>query len=355
MTDLNWKTGFEIELLAPRGFSRFDLADAVAHKSGGKAERSFYHLPERDNTSDTLVLGYNAYDAKGDLVARFVDDLAIQEDLDQTATATDGWYRIISNDIRLLDLIVEQCNPNDTIEDVLKPIARLYGVELQHEKPDTWKVIDKMDKQIAHVISIPGERERPCEIISAPITENHLEKVETLVGTARSWGFSVPEEAQVHVHFDATDLRDPVVFAKLVNALKHHGEALRQLMGTNTKSDRIGLIPSWLYNITRKPAFQILGWDEACEKIKSEQLTKNSDYNFINLVHNTPGKNTFEVRIFPGTMDAEAIIKQAALFEGIIRWCVETPYDAQPARRLNVLIDALPISDDLKKFWKEKL
>src|SRR5688572_31097924 len=99
--------GFEIELLAPVGRSRKDLAVALAEDVGGEIRRCFYPQSEPSLVPNTpvfhnLVLGYDAYDREGRRYARCVDDLTLQADLDRNAAAKDGWYRIVSDDSRLL-------------------------------------------------------------------------------------------------------------------------------------------------------------------------------------------------------------------------------------------------------------
>ena len=87
--DVQWRVGFEIELLAPRGASRRDLAEALAGLVGGKVQRIFYPQSELSQVPgmqafENLTLGFDALDDEGELVARCVDDVTILEDLDRT-------------------------------------------------------------------------------------------------------------------------------------------------------------------------------------------------------------------------------------------------------------------------------
>ena len=86
--------GFEIELLAPVGRSRKDLAVALAEDVGGEIRRCFYPQSEPSLVPNTpvfhnLVLGYDTYDREGRRYARCVDDLTLQADLDRNAAAKD--------------------------------------------------------------------------------------------------------------------------------------------------------------------------------------------------------------------------------------------------------------------------
>ena len=63
MTGTIWKTGFEIELLAPRGKTRADLAHALAEKHGGAVKRVFYPQSEPSlapgvQVFENLILGF---------------------------------------------------------------------------------------------------------------------------------------------------------------------------------------------------------------------------------------------------------------------------------------------------------
>ena len=111
---INWKIGFEVELLAPIGKSRKDLALVIAKDCQGAVETVFYPQSELSKAPgipvfENLVLGFEIRDGNGSPVALCVDDLTIQSDLDFHATSKKGWYRIISDDARLLELVTIHC------------------------------------------------------------------------------------------------------------------------------------------------------------------------------------------------------------------------------------------------------
>lgn len=357
MTEVKWKTGFEIELLAPKGKKRLDLAKAIAEKHGGHVKRIFYPQSEPSAVPGTpvfenLVLGFDVINAEGNLVARLVDDITIQADLDREAPGLDGWYRILSDDIRLLRLVMAQCNPDSDLREVLEPVAALFGTELNRDDSDVVRLTDNMNMPVALAASLPGERERPCEIITPPYLDHHHERLDELLSMAASLGFTVPKEAAVHIHFDGTELCDVAVFTRLVTVLKLHGKALRKLVGTNPNCVRLGPIPAWLFRIVKDKSVQSLSWEEFSSELRERELTKYCDFNFMNFVYGLPGKSTFEVRIFPGSGDALEIIEEAALFEGILNWCVETKGAGQPARKIGQFIEELPLAEEVKRKWQ---
>ena len=139
MIELNWKIGFEIELLAPKGLSRQSLALAIAHQQGGIVRPFFHPQSEPSKVPENplfynLTLGFEAIDKKGKVIARCVDDLTLQDDLKKTTPPLPGWYRIVSDDLRLLQLIKQQANPTDTRSEVLNPIGQLFGTEVEAGK-----------------------------------------------------------------------------------------------------------------------------------------------------------------------------------------------------------------------------
>ena len=105
MSFLNWKIGFEIELMAPRGLSRQDLAESIASANDAGVRRVFHPQSELSQVPGTpvfhnLTLGFEVIDRQGNAIARCVDDLTLINDLDKTHEPQPGWYRIVSDDTR---------------------------------------------------------------------------------------------------------------------------------------------------------------------------------------------------------------------------------------------------------------
>ncbi len=332
--NLRWKAGFEVEMLAPRGRSRRDLAEALAAEAGGRVARVFHAQSEPSKVPglpvfENLTLAFDALDASGAQVARCADDLTLNADLDRAAPPLPGWYRIVSDDARFLRLLARHCDPEAPLERVLEPAARLFGVEPVSDGEGMVRLADEMGQSIAIAASLPSERERPCELITPPLEADHEAALGRMLETAAGLGFTVPLEAAVHVHFDAAPLRDAAVLARLVRLLDRHGAALRERVGTNSNCLRLAPISGEIVATVSAPGFEALSWDEVQARFAEVGLTKYCDFNLMNFLRDIPGKPTFEVRILPGSMDAAEILAGAALFEGILRWCVEgRPADA---------------------------
>jgi hypothetical protein len=363
MVELNWKIGVEIELVAPKRFNRRDLALEIAQQHDGIV-RPFFH-PQSEPSKvpgkplfQNLTLGFEVIDSQnGAMIAQCVDDLTLQDDFDKSHPPQPGWYRIVSDEGRLLRLIMQQANPEAPLSEVLVPIAHLFGTEPKTGQGDMVRVADDTGASIAIAAPLPGERERPCELITPPIDSHHLDYLESLLAIARSMGFTVPNEGAIHIHFDAEPLQSTPVLVNLMRLLWHFGTDLRHKVGTNTRCRRLGKWHQELYQFVQKPYFIHLPWEEAKERLAKFEITKYCDFNIKNLIHPTPAKHTFEVRIFPVWLHGQPIIEAAALFEAILRWAMDfkenTPIKNIPPD-IKTLLHDLPLSQELRQIWQKK-
>jgi Putative amidoligase enzyme len=320
-----WKIGVEIELLAPVGSSRKDLALAIADHYGANVRRFFHPQGEPSKVPgkavfENLTLGFAVEADDGRMLAQCVDDLTLQEELNREHKPQPGWYRIVSDDGRLLRLVMRHADANDTLDRVLAPIADIFGVTVHAGAGGMFRVTDEAGASIAIVAPLPGERERPCELITPPIESDHLERLETLLGLARSLHFGIPAEGATHIHFDATPLCSAPTVANLVRFLSVHGEQLKSVLSTNPRCRRLGGWPPVLLELVSSPAFVGLAWEDARLQLAQLKLSKYCDFNLRNLIHNTADKHTFEVRILPVSLDGNEIIQAANLFAAILNW-----------------------------------
>jgi hypothetical protein len=362
MSELNWKIGFEIELMAPKGLSRKDLAEAIAQQHNGFVHRIFHPQSEPSHVPGTplfhnLTLGFEVIDSADNLIARCVDDLTLQNDLDKTQPSQPGWYRIVSDDTRLLQLVVCQANPEATSGEVLKPIADLFATQLEAGPGGMMRVADHTGNPIAIAAPLPGERERPCELITPPIDSNHFQRLELLLNQARSLGFTIPCEGATHFHFDAVKLCSPRVFANLVNILWTYGEILPKLVGTNPNCRRLGIWDEELLILVNEPDFCEMSWSDVQALLAKLELTKYCDFNLKNLIHQIPDKFTFEARIFPSWLHPEPLIAAAALMEAILNYAISSDKISPTAplawklASVQNLLQTLPIAEDFRQVW----
>ena len=342
---LDWKTGFEIELMAPPGRSRRDLAEATAARIGGSVERFFHPQSEPSAVEgrpvfENLTPGFRVRDGAGAWVASFVDDLTLQRDLDRERAPVAGW-RIVADDGRLLRLVERHCDPDAEGDRTLEPLAALFGTEAQRHEAGMVRVVDERGRSVAIDAPLPGERERPCEIVTAPIEADHAAVLEGLLGDARSLGFTVPAEGATHVHFDGGPLCSARAIAGLVEVWTRHGEALKRLVGVNPRCVRLGDWPAGLAELTASEGFQAMDWVQARAALGGVGLTKYCDLNLANLLTGRTEKHTVEVRVLPAVRDTPPLMEAAALFEGVLGWCRDRESgEAAPRSLVDLLIQS---------------
>lgn len=356
---IRWKTGFEIELMMPPGRTRADLAGRVARRHGGAIERFFHPQSEPSKVPgrpsfENLTLGFRAKDRAGLAIASFVDDLTLQAGLDKAAAPRAGWYRIVSDDGRLLRLVMRHGDAEAEMDGALDPLAKLFGTELERHDGGMIRVVDERKISVALGAPLPGERERPCEIVTAPIECGHGEALSALLEDAAAEGCRVPLESATHIHFDAGPLTDPRAMSALVALLWRHGDALKRMVGANPHCVRLGRWPEALPELTATAGFRAMGWPEARAALMSAGLTKYCDYNLVNIATENAGKHTFEVRVLPTTMDVSQILLAAALFEGILRWCCAAMGDVVLPNSLGGLVASLALAPEVESYWLGK-
>ncbi|MEL6927882.1 MAG: amidoligase family protein [Cyanobacteria bacterium J06600_6] len=359
---LDWQIGIEIELIAPPGLSRSTLAKQLCPKNG-RVERFFHLQSELSQVSttpvfDNLTPGFAVFDDSGKLIAKCVDDITLKYDCQHSAPPKSGWYRLVSDDRRFLELIIQQCDPNASLSDVLNPLAYLFGTKLEsNQGKKMFKAVDRQGDSIAIATSLPGERERPCEIVTPILRDNYRQYLSKLLATATKLDFSIPQEGATHIHFDAAALADTRIFCNLVNLFWTYGKIMRCLVGTNPHCRRLGQLPQSLWLLVNDPTFQQLPWSLAVLQLKQLQLTKYCDFNFKNLVYFTQDKYTLEVRIFPVWLEAESIVMAAELIVSMLQLAVASPYLSQKesfnpdSSQVHKFLSQLPLSDQTYKFW----
>lgn len=345
-TRLRRRIGFEIELMAPPGVSRRSLADDLAARTGGRV-RPVWHRDSEPSLVPglgrflNLTLGFAVDRPDGSPLCTLVDDITLIDGLDPRTPAPPGWFRVLSDDSRLLGLLAERCDPAAPLDTVLDPAAALWGVKPE-QIGDVVRLDDATGSTIALAAPAGGERERPCEVITPPLAANHHEALAELLTPARELGFTVPVEAAVHLHFDGGPFRRAPALANVVRLFAHWREPLRALLQTNPACRRLAPLPGPLVAATT----QRPGWDELKRAADEGGLTKFFDVNLTQLFAEHPIRDTVEVRILPGAIDPGEIVNRAALVELLLERCLMSsslpPVQADPVEQLlNLAAEAM--------------
>ncbi|SDT49211.1 amidoligase family protein [Actinoplanes derwentensis] len=329
MTTLRRRIGFEIELMAPAGASRRTLADDLAGRCGGSVRPVWHHDSEPSLVPGLerflhLTQGFEVRRADGALLCTLVDDVTLLDGLDRSAAANPGWFRILTDDARLLRLLAAQCDPAGPLDEVLEPAGRLWGTTASRHGP-ILRLDDSSGTTIALASPAGGERERPCEIVTPPLAAGHHEALAELLGPARDLGFTVPREAAVHLHVDGGPFREPAALANVVRLFAHYREPLRALLATNPACRRLAPLPEPLVTaVAGKPDTA-----ELRRAAAEGALSKFFDVNLTQVLTDTPIRDTVEIRILPGAVDPAEIVQRAALIELLLDRC-EDPTPLPP-------------------------
>jgi hypothetical protein len=329
---LHRRTGFEIELMAPRGRSRWSLARDLADRCGGRVHPVWHH-----DSEPSLVPGLGrflhltqAFEVRrpgGALLCSLVDDVTLMAGLDPRTPAPPGWFRILSDDARLLSLLAAHSDPGGTIGAALDATAQLWGAKVDRYD-GVYRLDDVSGATIALAATQGGERERPCEIVTPPLSTGHEAALEELLGPARELGFTIPEEAAVHLHVDGAPFREPHALANVVRLFAHWREPLRALVQTNPACRRLAPLPQPLVDaVAGLPSY-----DDLVKAAADGGLSKFFDVNLTQLLTDTPIRDTIEIRILPGALTADDILNRAGLVELLLDRCVQPePVPAPPA------------------------
>ncbi len=317
------RTGFEVELLAPPGLSRLDLAVGLARRCGGSVVPVWHRDSEPSLVEGLgrflhLTQGFEIRRADGSLLCTLVDDITIVDELDRAAPPLPGWHRVLTDDARLLELLAVSCPPASPFEELLDDVADMWDVPVNRYE-QILQVNDRTGATVALASTQGSERERPCEVVTPPLVDDHLGSLEELLAPARELGFTVPVEAAVHLHFDGAPFRDPAVLSAVIRLFAGRRDELWELLGTNPRCRRLAPLPDDLVRVAQgEPT-----WEELAKAASSQpgRLTKFHDINLSQLFARRPLRDTVEIRILPGSIHGADIVERAAVVERLIADC----------------------------------
>lgn len=330
--ELHRRTGFEIELLAPSGRSRLALAQDLAARHGGQVRPVWHQDTEPSLVPELgrfrhLTQGFEVSRADGTQLCTLVDDVTLLADVNPRVPPAPGWFRILTDDPRLLRLIALHTDPAVTADTALDATAALWRTEVTRHG-DVFRLDDERGATIAMAAPQGGERERPCEIVTPPLAADHHAALEQLLGPAREMGFTVPREAAVHLHVDGGPFRAPRALANLVRLFAHWREPLRTLLQTNPNCRRLAPLPDQLVKVADGDSPTESALRQAADE---GELTKYFDVNLTQVLTDTPVRDTVEIRILPGAITADEILARAGLVELLLDRCAtDAPFPYPP-------------------------
>jgi hypothetical protein len=117
------------------------------------------------------------------------------------------------------------------------------------------------------------------------------------------------------VHLDAAPFRTVEGFSRVVRLFHDERAALWERFGTNRACTRLGPLPAELRGLVDRPW---ASWEDLRAAAAALPVVKWADVNLTHVLGTVPGPDTVEVRILPGSMDADAIVAAAAELEGLL-------------------------------------
>ncbi len=312
-----------MELLAPVGSSRLELARAVATEWDADV-RTSWHLDSEPAAHEQIKVfhhmtpAFDVVDQEGRQLLRLVDDITIRHDLDPRRQTAERWSRVVTDDPRFLRMLATKLAPIGASQAEVEAAADSLGLEAAFHDAAA-KLTDSSGASVALVAGMPGERERVCEIISPPLGGGRNEWLETVVGLATQLGFTVPQESATHVHYDAAPFRNAEAFQRLVWTFTEHAEALRARFGTNPHCTRLGPLPQAVVDLVERDDYEAMDWATIAKEARAiDGVTKYRDINIMNLVADAPVLDTVEVRTLPGSTSAQTLIDLVAMVDGVV-------------------------------------
>ncbi|MEO1060172.1 MAG: amidoligase family protein [Actinomycetota bacterium] len=355
---MNGRLGVEVELLAPEGSSRRVLAEAIADQLCGAVEPFLFPDAEPSKLGGTalfhnLTPGFRIRDGAGAIAAWVVDDITLQLDLDREAPPVEGWWRVVSDDQRLIELAARHVDAALHLPDALARLAELFGVVPEPGPGGMWRLRTRDGQPIAIAAPLPGARHRGAELVTAPIEDDHERRLDELLSIAVGLGFTAPAEGATHVHLDAAPLRHARTFRRFAQLIDPLLGDLRAVLELNPRCVRLGAWPRELLTALDAPDWDGLEWPAVQQRLDGIRITKYCDVNVRNVVLGAPDKDTVELRILPVHVEAAAILRAARLLESIVAWAGgddEIDVDAG----LRSALGTLPLDAADRRWWEER-
>lgn len=329
--------GFELELMAPAGSSRRALAFAVAARVRGAVEVGFKYVSEGLYKSSRrpicdLSLAWRVKDADGRLVCDLVDDVTLRSGLDGARPAPSDMYRVVMDDLRLALWLerhawrpdADPAGPAPSPEYTLAHLCTTFDGSLGAPgargagDPAHRVATDPYGHALAVVAKADGERERPCELVTRPLT--HAERapvLRTLLEAAADLGFTVPDAAALHVHLDAAPWKSTPRLKALIADFSAARPLLRREWQTNLACKRLGPWPAALTQAAAGLA-ETTPFEEARAALWACKPSKYADLNLLGLLRDPPRHPTLEVRALPMTLDPDAVLGKLGAVEDFL-------------------------------------
>ena len=323
-------SGFELELIAPPGQSRKDLAQALARRCNGTVRCGMKMLTLTiDDRGDwlgscELVPAYRVIDSQGRLRFQLEDDFSINAELDVAAAPSQEAWRLTCDDSRLAGLAERQVS-GDSEAEVLQNFLLLFSAHLDPplaDHPGLRPIVDSY----GHLVAVHGrygkERERVCEVVTRPLhPEERREVLESVIEEANALGFGPAKEGSVHVHYDAEPWRDPGTLCHLIQRWSsERTELLAKLEPNPATPQWRGGFSSEVQAVADQGAD--LPFTTLATNLLKAGLKKRSDLNLLGIARPGHRQATLETRVLPMSLDLAEFWSKLEILEAFLQDCL---------------------------------
>lgn len=322
------KTGFELELLAPRGKSRRDLAIALAKATGGEVRQGFKYQsegPHRDGRPICDLTPAWRIEHDGDVLFTLVDDVTVRDGLDADADTPEGLFRLVLDDLRFALWAEPRCWAEDGAapEVQLAPLLETFearigargrdGAKVEHHRV----VATRWDHALCVLAAYEGERERVCEVVTRPLGRDEREDViARILDCALAAGFVPPAEAALHVHLDNAPWMSSERLCQLIADSAAARSMLYEILKPNPRCRRLAAFAPDMVRLARTRA--ALPFDELRKLLLDAGATKYVDINVLGVLKERPRHPTVEVRCLPMSLDVAEMFSNVAAVEDFL-------------------------------------
>lgn len=317
------RAGLELELLAPAGARRDDLAARIAGAVGGRVCFGLKHIVDGELAPGrprcTLSFAARVEDAGGRWLCDLVDDVTVREGL-----PADGPRAplVVIDDTRVAKWLEARAfGPGAALADRLAPLLHTFAATLQPGAPA--RVVDPWGQVLAVVIDEPASHHRVCEVVTRPLDDHERAAVLTdVLAHANALGFVVPAEAALHAHFDAAPWRDTARLRRLILDYTAEREAIRQRLQPNPRCRRLGPFPPQVVRAAREAPTD-LPFPTFAAALLLAGAHKACDVNLLGVIDTHPVQPTLEVRCLPMSLHADQVLASVAAAEAALLACTE--------------------------------
>ncbi len=320
-------TGLELELLAPAGVSRLDLAKALAEAWGGALRYGLKYSSEglhRDARPICTLTPAYRIDVQGAPRATIVDDTTIQAQLNPNKPTPQGLFRVVMDDVRFaLWLQRNAWSSQPELEAVLEVMLKTFEGRIESQgrgtrHNDQRALIDPYGHPLAVIAPLPGERERVAEVVTAPLSASARGAVlKTVCEQAQRPGFSLPREAAFHMHVDAAPWRSTSKLASLIKTYEKDQEDLRALWKVNPSCKRLGGFTEALLKVAMETPND-LSFPIFAAALEMGGAVKSSDLNLLGVIQLMPVQPTLEIRPLGMSLSADELLERIDAVESFL-------------------------------------